>query len=341
MKCLRVARKFLTHKAVDTSVGTIAHQRRAFESAHVLVRVYYGVTLYLLVEHLDLSFGWLALTGLSPLWPVAWVKLTGIPTAVHVIMTVFLIATLLSTLFPEKRVFRALFFVSMLEFAAFHYSVQGDIFHGWHGWLGIGFCFIFLPDGKRGQLQGSITKRQLYLTTFWAALALVLSFYSLSGFWKVIMGGYQLLKGETHSFAVDAMAHHIASDMIAHHMFTPNYANKIGSFIVKYPLVGWPMYLSVIYLQLFAFVAAFRPALHRFWGISLIGFHLMSSLTFSIGFTRNVLLLALFLVGSPFVDSKNSWRTVLYNLPLIGWGFKRTLSWRPCSSFSRSPASGI
>jgi hypothetical protein len=267
----------------------------------------------------------LALTEIFPLWPVAWVKLIGIPTAVHVIMTVSLIAALLSTLFPEKRVFRALLFVSLLEFAAFSQSLA-SISHEWHGWLGIGFFFIFLPDGKREQLQGSITKRQLYLTTFWAAQAVVLSFYSLAGFWKVVMGGYQLLKGETHSFAVDALAHHIASSMIARHMFEPDYTNRIGSFVVKYPLVGWPMYLSVIYLQLFAFVAAFRPALYRFWGISLIGFHLMSNLTMSIGFTRNILLLALFLVGSPFIDSKNSWRTVLYNLPLIGWIVKRTLS---------------
>ena len=334
MKYLRVVRKFLKGKVVDTSVETIARQRSAFELAYTLVRVYYGATLYLLVERLDWWSQGLALKEIFPLWPVAWVKLVGIPTAVHVIMTVFLIATLLSTLFPEKRIFRALLFVSLLEFVAFSKAFN-NIGLTWNSWLGVGFFFIFLPDGKREQLQGSITKRQLYLTTFWAAQALVLGFYSLAGFWKVVMGVYQLLKGEVHAFAVDALAYEIAR------IWTYRTPPLISLFILNHPLAGWPLYLGHIYLQLFAFVVAFRPSLHRFWGISLIGFHLGSYFTMNIGFTLNILLLALFLVGSPFVDSKNSWRIVLYDLPLIGWIVTRMLPWRPFSSSGKSPMPSV
>ena len=114
--------------------------------------------------------------------------------------------------------------------------------------------------------------------------------------------------------------------MLGKQLLAPQYTNTIGTFIVTYPLVGWLLYLGAIYLQLFAVVAAFRPALHRVWGMVLIGFHLMSALTFAIGFPRNVLLLALFLVGSPFVEGKPSWRTVLTQLPVIGWGVQRLLA---------------
>ena len=135
MQYVRVARRCLTPKGVAPAVGTMARQRRAFASAQGLVRVYYGATLYILVEHLHLWSGWVVVTELTPLWPVAWVTLTGMPTAVPIIMTVFLLAALVSTLVPEYRVVRALCWVSMFEFAALYYSVGGrPIMAGMAGW---------------------------------------------------------------------------------------------------------------------------------------------------------------------------------------------------------------
>jgi len=319
MQYLRMARKFLQGKKADVADNTFSRQRKAFESANLLVRVYYGVTFFLLVSRLNMWSDWLALKAIFPLWPVVWVELVGIPTAVHAIMIVSLVTALLSSLFPEKRVFRSLLFIALLEYVAFNNSF-GKINHDWHSWLGIGFFFIFLPDGKREQLESSITHRQLYLTAFWAAQALVLGFYSLSGFWKVVVGVDQLLKGEVHAFAPEAFAYEIADRLLQ-----TNSTSMIGPFIIEHPKLGWPMYLGAIYWQLFAFVAAFRPSLHRLWGLALICFHVGSYFTLSIGFPQNVLLLTLFLVGSPLARPKNSWGAMLYDLPLIGWVAERGL----------------
>jgi len=331
---LRVIGKLLRGKPSESATSAIHYQRIAFERTYLLVRLYYVFTLCLLILGINHWSKWLAAEELSPLWPVLWLKLTGIPTAVHIIMTVSLLAGVLSSLFIEKRVFRVFLFISVLEYTAF-YNSFGKIYHTSHAWLALGFFFIFLPDGKANDLGGSITQRQLYLTAFWGALALVLSFYSMAGFWKVVGGIDQLMKGEIHAFAPEALAYQIASRLVK-----TSSTSVIGPFIINHPLIGWPLYLSAIYLECFAIVAAFRPSLHRFWGLSLIILHLGSYLTMTIGFPRNILLLFLFLVCSPFAPSKNSWRMILHDMPVFGWAARRIglrLQLRPILSSVKRP----
>jgi hypothetical protein len=311
---LRVLRKFLG--ARTGAAGAIARQRGVFRRAYLLVRIYYVLHLCLLVIGITHWGKWPAAQALSPLWPILWVELTRIPTAVYIIVTFSLAAAMLAALFPEKRVIRAILFISLLEFTAL-YNSFGKIYHTSHAWLAIGFLFIFLPDGKSKDLESSIAHRQLYLTAFWGALALVLCFYSLAGFWKVIGGIDQLLRGEVHAFAPEALAYQIASRLVK-----TNSTSIAGPFIIDHPFVGWPLYLSSIYLECFALLAAFRPSLHRFWGLSLILLHIGSYLTMTIGFPRNILILFLFLVCSPFAPSNNRCRTILYDMPMLGWAVK-------------------
>ncbi len=313
MKYLRIMRKLLRGRAIVNVKGAFDRQCKAFHSAHLLVRGYYVVTLYLLATQLDRWNKWLTLEEIHPLWPVAWVELTGIPAAVHIIMTVALVTATLCMLFPEKRIFRISLFIGLLEYTAFSYSF-GYIGHSWHGWLAFGFFFIFLPDGKREQLEGSITSRQIYLSTFWAAQALVMGFYSMSGFWKFIAGVYQFLAGEVNVFSQDALARQIANQLLR-----TESTSLFGNFFIENPLLGLPLNLGALYLEIFAFVAVFRFSLHRFWGVSLILFHLVTYLIMEVSFHINILLLGLFFVYSPFVPPNNSWRVVLHNLPLIGW----------------------
>jgi hypothetical protein len=259
---------------------------------------------------------WLAVRELSPLWPVLWVELTSIPAAVHLIMTFSLTAALLAAVFPEKRIVRTILFISLLEFTAFYNSFD-RIYHTSHAWLAIAFLFIFLPDGKTKALERSFTHRQLYLTAVWGALALVASFYSLAGFWKVIGVIDQLVKGEINALAPEALAYQIASRLLK-----TNSVSIAGAFFIDHPLIGWPLHVSAIYMECFALVAAFRPSLHRFWGLSLILLHLGSYLTMSIGFPRNCLVLFLFFVCSPFAPSNNTWSTMISDMPVLGWAVK-------------------
>ena len=118
-----------------------------------------------------------------------------------------------------------------------------------------------------------------------------------------------------HSLAIDATALHIADRLLA-----TNATSVLGPLVIEYPLVGWPFFLWFnFYLMPFAFLAAFRPSLHTFWAAGLILYHIGSYLTMNIGFTANILLLALFFFFSPFATPNTSWRTIVSDMPLLGW----------------------
>ena len=70
--------------------------------------------------------------------------------------------------------------MSLLEFVAFSKAFN-NIGLTWNSWLGVGFFFIFLPDGKREQPQGSITKRQPLSDNLLGSQALVLGFIRWQG----------------------------------------------------------------------------------------------------------------------------------------------------------------
>jgi hypothetical protein len=88
--------------------------------------------------------------------------------------------------------------------------------------------------------------------------------------------------------------------------------------VVQYPLLGWPLHIGVIYFELFSIVIAFRPGLHRLWGLLLIAFHIGTILILSFSFTVNILLLALLFVMSPFHPRNQTRQQLLLQLPLFG-----------------------
>jgi hypothetical protein len=124
-----------------------------------------------------------------------------------------------------------------------------------------------------------------------------------------------------HSFAPSAFAMHIAAKLA--HSGTIGMA---GAFLAEHPALAWPAYVGVIYLECVSFVVAFRPELHRLWGVALIAFHIASFVTMDVLFSKNVLLLLLFGVASPFAPETASWPRVVRALPGVGLciaGFRR------------------
>lgn len=92
--------------------------------------------------------------------------------------------------------------------------------------------------------------------------------------------------------------HSVGSRRLAH----PKYFEKAGS----------------LYLELFAFIAVFRPRLHRPWALGLILFHVGSGLVLGIGFPNHVLLLGICGLASPFAAETQRWGETLSDLPLFG-----------------------
>jgi hypothetical protein len=302
----------------DPRLGsTLARQRDAFRQAQTLVRCFYAVLLFFAATAIREHRRWAEVTTMAPLWPVRWIDAVGIHAGLSLILAVFLFGSFLAALVPHSRTARLLAFAGLLEEMAFRFSF-GKIDHFYHAWIWAAFVLVFLPAlpgaGERGP---SLGLRQRYLATFVGAAALPMLFYSLSGFWKASLAPVQWWRGEVHSFAPDALAYHVAQKLGMGPAPDP-----IPVFFVDHPYAGWPLFVGHIYLEIFALVAAFRPALYRLWAGGLIAFHVGSGLILGVHFPESVLFLGLFYLASPFQPARLGWRRIAADLPIFGVGFR-------------------
>ncbi len=311
MKAARLLVKALRGTGSDTPKNLFKFQRAAFYSSYNLVRIFYAICLFFLVSRMDLWSRWLSVKYISPLWPVYWINLTDIKTGVMIIMILSLISVILCLLFSDKRIFRIIWFIAVLNYLGFKFSF-GRINHNYHVILAFSFMFIFLPDGKKDFIEKKRVDMQRYLTVFWGALLLFMTFYSMSGMWKIIIGAVQLFRGEPGIFSLSAFALNVSNKMLQ-----LNSEPLLGGFFVKHLFPGWLVLMLTVYIEFFSIVAIFRNSLHRIWGVFLIIFHIAVYLVMEINFTVNILFLAVFLCNSPFIPPNNKIGTALKNLPLV------------------------
>jgi hypothetical protein len=286
-------------------------QRSAFYSSYNLVRAFYAICVYLMASRASLWNQWPDVEYLTSIWPVFWIHLTGIKTGVLIILIGSAISALACLLFGNKRIFRIIWFIAIMNYVGFSNSF-GKIDHGWHVVIAFSFLFIFLPEGNKEFIENSRIRMERYLTVFWGALALFMTFYTMSGICKIAGGAAQLAIGETSMFSTSSFALRIA-----HKMLAAKTEPILGDFFIKYERLGWLFFLSGIYIELFSIVAIFRNSLHRVWGLLLILFHVGVYLAMGIGFSINILFLAVFLCNSPFSPPKNEFRTALKNIPVV------------------------
>ena len=323
MSAPRFWRRLLRGTQSGDAMRAWAVQRTTFDAAQTLVRLFYGATLYLVTINI---WSWNRGAGydtLDPVWPLAWISLTGVPTAVYLVMTATCATLIAVALVPHRRVLRVAVFVALLAYVALEYSF-GRVGHGWYGCLYIAFMFILLPRVPSSQGAGAVAMRQRYLLVVWAGLASLLLPYTLSGFWKVFYGISQWSNGETNSFSPSAFAIQIAGKLSR-----GGTIGAAGPFLMEHPALGWLPYLGMIYVECASFVVAFRPKLHRVWGVVLIAFHIASYVTLDILFSKNILLLVLFCIASPFAPQAVSWPVVARALPGTGLfvsGYRRLRS---------------
>jgi hypothetical protein len=324
MKTLRFLRKFLSGYQLDDDDNSeilFERHRESFKIAVLLVRIYYWAALFVFAPLAAGSWiNYLTNEPVNLLWPVFWVQFISLTMAVNIIWAFVILTLIAAAIFPNIRWLRLLMFIALFLFIAFINSF-GKIDHGFLAWLAVDFIFVFLPARKWSQLEFSIRDRQFYLTIFWAAQALILLFYSMSGWWKFYMVVQQFKLSQIHFLHPEGLAY-----IIARQLHWINSETVLGPIILEYPFLGWPLAITVVYLELFAIVAAFRPALHRLWGISLALFHLGNILAMLVFFNESILLLGLLLVNSPFHPPQLEWKKVVLQLPLINGGF-RLLSW--------------
>lgn len=293
-----------------SSSEIFTNQQDAYFKATTIVRFFYfGLFFFTTNAFMFLWEDWSQLTGLpQPLWPVAWLNNVPFLPAVNIIGISAIVVTLLAAVYPTNRYYRLLSAVTFFLIMAIIHSF-GKINHGYHVWIVTGFMLIFLPN----KVKDSVSKRHQYLTVILGTQLLTLSFYTSSGIWKIKGFLTQAWAGEIHAFHPLAM-----SQQIADRLLQTESTSLAGPFFIEHPYLGWPLYSGAILLELFAIVVAFRPNLHRFWGISLLLFHLGTWLTMSIIFHTNMLFVLIFFVLSPFHPTNLTVKDVILSLPILG-----------------------
>lgn len=286
--------------------------------AQTIVRVFYFFLLYssiILFQQWDFTIQ--AKSQISFIPTIAWINLVSFPVALVIIKILFILTALLASLFPQSRALRILAFISVLEFVSLYFSIlKLDV--DWYTMILAAFMFIFLPDGWGNPAKFSTAGKQKFLLAFWGCQAIILLTYTMSGIGKLIGGFNQMMAGESFVFEPQAGALHVADRLIV-----TNSTSPIGPFVIDHYLLLWPLYLGTIYLLLFSFSVAFKPSLHRLWGLGIILFHIVNYLAINIGFNAHVFLLALLFLISPFSPAKMDLKTVLHDLPLLGIFIKK------------------
>ncbi|MCL4862580.1 MAG: hypothetical protein KJZ93_24425 [Caldilineaceae bacterium] len=309
----RLRRRLQGAPSPSSHIFTFTAYRRAAEQAHHLVRFFYLFVLYqftLTSIHL-----WRQASNagaIEPLWPVFWVEFLPRPAAFAIAICIALAAGLAGLLATEQRLARVMVFVGYLLLNGLQNSF-GKINHGDHAMIAVAFVLIWLPHQPASGNRNSVTHTHLYLSVFGAAQVMVGLFYTMSGLWKVYVGAQQLLVGEINTFHPYALA-----TLVAFRLLQTGQEGILGWLIVANPLVGWPLHMGALYLELGALMAAFRPPLHRIWGVGLLLFHLATWLLMEIPFLPSMVLMGLFFVQSPLAPATFDWRAVLPLLPGLG-----------------------
>jgi hypothetical protein len=286
------------------------------------IRLYYFAFLYICVSTLPLWNEYRARPAIAPQWPVKWLPLVvgsgaaSLPQALTGLEMAFLLCSGLAAVAAGSRLARVLASLGLLEFMAVDNS-YGQITHYWHAWFLSSLVLILLPRGWQNAEHDLDRLRQV-LFVLWGAQAMVLLSYSMSGLWKLVFGLGQLSFGLANTFSPTALARHTIEQFLE-----SGAMGVLGPWLIAHPWAGWPLFLGALYLELFAFYAAFRPSLLLPWGLGLIIFHTMVYLTMAINFSYAALLLVILVVSSPFRPLHVRWFAVAADLPLFGWCWTR------------------
>ena len=318
MKHIHSLYRFLTGPVPKAQAYSAARHRRMMDKAWAAVSAFYVVNLYFAYQAM---YAMMSVYGapdatryaIEPLWPVFYCTSQNLPLVANVLSLLYMGASLLAVVWPRRWV-RILVVVTMLEATALKYSF-GVLNQKEHWWLWTALIFTFLPSGNAEELRISRNARQQYLDIFSIAQCLLLVFYTMTGYWKLYRG-IAALTGDSMlgMFSPDALSYIVADRLARGHVST-----FLGQHVVSHSIWGFPVYLWVVYIELFSVLIWLRPALHRTWGIMLILFHIGTWLLMGIPFYLQPPLLAILMVQSPFSPDRRSLRQTIGQLPLYAW----------------------
>lgn len=305
-----LARHLWSGSEPETLGEPVTKQRVSYERATVIVRVFYAVSIYWVVTA---TAGWPAyarLTQARVLWPAQWwFDWFSVRTSVDIMFVFYIVATTAAVLIPRYRLVRLLSAIALLQYMAFINGFD-KINHNLHGWLFVSFVLVLLPGGRWEHRR--VSDRQAFLAVVWIATLVVLLFYSLTGFWKIYTATKALADGTPSGFGISAFSY-----IVGNRIVQTNQDTVLGHYFTFHELPGWFLFTGTMYLETFSVIAAFRPRLHRVWGVALIAFHFGTQLAMGFTFGPNIVLVGLLLVCSPFAPDRVNVKKAILDLPVL------------------------
>jgi hypothetical protein len=283
-------------------------QFKSYDRAVLLVRLFYAASLYFVVESMAEWPALLHAEALSAPWPSSWIPAASVPTVIPWILGAYLVSAVVVVALPQWRVARGLYFLALVQYVSV-ISGFGSISHNNHTWLWVSGLLILLPD--RGWAGVTTTEhRHYFLSVFWVSQIVVLAFYALTGWWKILLGAQAMFTDRVSTFEIRGFGLTIMNQQMR-----VNQDPLVSDFLVRNSVLAWALFVGTMYVESASLAVAFRPRLHRLWGILLIAFHIGTELAMGFTFLPPVLLAGILFVCSPFAPRELPVRQVLTDLP--------------------------
>ncbi|WP_419842501.1 DCC1-like thiol-disulfide oxidoreductase family protein [Candidatus Poriferisodalis sp.] len=311
-RVLRRGRAALRSTEADQQRTPAALMRRAHDVV-LLGRFYYVFLAYLVgTGHYPFGDAYSGGPPTAPLWPIRFMaQLVGTDWLRHEIAltAVGLAFALGAAAAPGVFALRLGAFMHLFTYLAIRNS-YGSINHGTHVLLLVGFALLFLP-GRRSLQRRAWSSVRSCLTALWLAQVAILLAYTLSGIWKIWYGRMEV-------FSADALTRILADRLFAEADEIP----LLLPIVMQHDWLTQPMWLTTLYLEIFALFVVSRPHLHRPFGAAFMLFHISSDLLMNISFSLNIVMVGLFLLVSPLAPERFSLSGTVRSLPVVGLPFR-------------------
>ena len=278
--------------------------------AQTLVRCFYVAMLYIAFTQLQRWEFFGSLRAPDPIWLVRWIDLLPWEVSLRLILFLFIVGAFAAVIFAEHTWARLLAFLGCIEFYGLYYSFQ-TISHRDHLFVLAAFMLIFLSRNPDQDVPAEA--KQDYLLSFFGVQALILLTYSMAGLIKVAISINSALEGSATIFSPGALA-----GVVLAVQADTAHETLLGPYLAALPWLGFLLFLTVIFAEVFAFYVAFRPSLHRPFGFFMVGMHIGIATTLGLFFATHLFTVALFLIASPFVPTTFRFWATVHDLPMIG-----------------------
>lgn len=307
-RCLRSCRRFFA-VSPDTELSIHRFHQSAFERAFLLFQLF---VCWHIAHALFLVPRFIALMGVTKKnYPpiVSWFEYIPHPYLVFSLPVFYLTSSVFCAVYPHLRISRVLLFLSYLLTLGFIFST-GKVNHDYSNLLWFLAFSIFLPEGRIESIKHNRSQRHYFLTVFWWMQLMYLSFYWLAGLAKFFE---DFFINFLSVFELNSLGNVLASYLLRQEI-----ADRAlwANFFVENAWIGPPMFLGVIYLQLFSFMACFRPSLYPIFGFLIVLFHTLNILMIAIPFNTMAFGAALLFFCSPFYR-RHSFKKQISDLPLL------------------------